>query len=110
MCKILSKNELKATALFCTTAIAAIGAIRALRDMGIKIGGDLSVCTVNDEGLARYMSPSLTCIEMPDPTPYIRMCLEQMQSSDNKWSGSLLTQPSQPEVFIGESTGPVKAR
>ena len=108
MCKILSNKELKATALFCTTAIAAIGAIRAARDMGIKIGEDLSICTVNDEGLARYLSPSLTCVEMPDPTPYIRMCIERMQSHDDEWSGSLLIQPSQPEMFIGESTGPAK--
>jgi DNA-binding LacI/PurR family transcriptional regulator len=108
MCKILTNKELKATALFCTTAIAAIGAIRASRDMGIKIGEDLSICTVNDEGLARYLSPSLTCVEMPDPTPYISMCIERMQSSNNEWSGSLLIQPSQPEMFIGESTGRVK--
>jgi DNA-binding LacI/PurR family transcriptional regulator len=109
MHKILSNKELKSKALFCTTAIAAIGAIRAARDMGIKVGEDLSICTVNDEGLARYLSPSLTCVEMPDPTPYIRMCIERMQSSNGEWGGSLLIQPSHPEMFIGESTGPVKA-
>jgi DNA-binding LacI/PurR family transcriptional regulator len=108
MCKILDKNELKATALFCTTAIAAIGAIRALRDRGMKVGEDISVCTINDEGLARYLSPSLTCIEMPDPTPYIRMCIKRMQSTENEWIGSLLIQPSQPQLFIGESTNPAR--
>jgi DNA-binding LacI/PurR family transcriptional regulator len=109
MCKILDKNKLKSTSLFCTTAIAAIGAIRAMRNRGIKVGEDISVCTINDEGLARYLSPSLTCIEMPDPTPYIRMCIERMQSNDNEWVGSLLIQPSQPQLFIGESTGTAKA-
>jgi DNA-binding LacI/PurR family transcriptional regulator len=109
MCEILDKNKLKATAIFCTTAIAAIGAIRAMRDRGIKVGEDISVCTINDEGLARYLSPSLTCVEMPDPTPYIRMCIERTKSTDNKWVGSLLIQPSQPQLFIGESTGPAKA-
>jgi DNA-binding LacI/PurR family transcriptional regulator len=109
MCRILEKNKLNATAIFCTTAIAAIGAIRAMRDRGIKVGEDISVCTVNDEGLARYLSPSLTCIEMPDPTPYIRMCIERMQSTNNEWVGSLLIQPSEPLLFMGESTGPAKA-
>jgi DNA-binding LacI/PurR family transcriptional regulator len=110
MCKILDKDGLKSTALFCTTAIGAIGAIRAMRDKGIKVGEDISVCTINDEGLARYLSPSLTCIEMPDPTPYIRMGIERMRSSDSdtEWIGSLLTQPSQPQLFIGESTGRAK--
>jgi DNA-binding LacI/PurR family transcriptional regulator len=108
MCQILDKKELKSTAVFCTTAIAAIGAIRAMRDKGIKVGQDISVCTINDEGLARYLSPSLTCIEMPDPTPYILMCIERMLSSEQEWVGSLLTQPSQPQLFIGESTGRAK--
>ena len=110
MCKILDQNKLKATALFCTTVIAAIGAIRAMRDRNIKVGEDISVCTINDEGLARYLSPSLTCIEMPDPAPYIRMCIEKMQpsNSNNGWVGSLLIQPSQPQLFTGESTGPAK--
>jgi DNA-binding LacI/PurR family transcriptional regulator len=109
MCKILDNGKLKASAVFCTTAIAAIGAIRAMRDRGIKIGEDISICTMNDEGLARYLSPSLTCVEMPDPTPYLRMCVERMQSTNNEWVGSLLIQPSQPQLFIGESTGPAKA-
>lgn len=109
MCKILDKGQLNSTAIFCTTAIAAIGAIRAMRNRNIKVGEDISVCTINDEGLARYLSPSLTCIEMPDPTPYIRMCIERMQSADsNEWVGSLLIQPSQPQLFFGESTGHVK--
>jgi LacI family transcriptional regulator len=108
MCKILDNKALKATGLFCTTAIAAIGAIRAMRDRGIKVGEDISVCTINDEGLARYLSPSLTCIEMPDPTPYIRMCIERMQAMNGEWFGSILIQPSQPQLYTGESTG--KAR
>lgn len=70
--------------------------------------GSISVCTINDEGLARYLSPSLTCVEMPDPTPYIRMCIERMQSTDNEWVGSLLIQPSEPQLFMGESTGSAK--
>lgn len=108
MCKILDKNLMKSSAIFCTTVIAAIGAIRAMRDRNIKVGQDISICTINDEGLARYLSPSLTCVEMPDPTPFIRMCIERMRTTDNEWVGSLLIQPSQAQLFMGESTGQVK--
>jgi LacI family transcriptional regulator len=105
MCEVLDKNVLKATAIFCTTAIAAIAVMRAMRERGIKVGEDISVCTTNDEGLARYLFPSLTCVEMPDPTPYIRMAIERMRSTDKEWISPLLIQPSQPELYIGESTG-----
>ncbi len=108
MTAILERKELKATALFCTTAPAAIGATRALHDHGIRVGHDISVCAINDEGLARYVCPSLTCIEMPDPTPYLRLCIERMQAPDDDWMGPLLLQPPEPTVFKGESTAPPK--
>ncbi len=107
MTAILNQSQLKATALFCTTAPAAVGASRALHDRGIKVGEDVSVCTINDEGLTRYVCPSVTCIEMPDPTPYLRLCIERMQSSDGDWAGPLLLQPAEATLFKGESTGPV---
>jgi LacI family transcriptional regulator len=109
MCKILSKSALNTTSLLCTTAIAALGAIRAMRDRGIKVGQDISICTINDEGLARYLSPSLTCVEMPDPAPYIRVCIERMQSADKEWVSSLLIQPSHPQIYMGESTAKARA-
>lgn len=104
--KIIATQKIHATAIFCTTALGAIGAMRAMRDRGMVVGKDFSICTINDEGLARYLSPSLTCIEMPDPTPYIRMCIERIQTPQAAWSGSQLIQPTQPQIFIGESTSP----
>lgn len=107
MTAILKQGRLKATALFCTTAPAAVGVIRAMHDRGIKVGKDISVCTINDEGLTCYTCPSVTCIKMPDPTPYLRLCIERMLSSDGEWAGSLLLQPAALKFFKGESTGPV---
>jgi DNA-binding LacI/PurR family transcriptional regulator len=104
MSDLIKNNQIQATSIFCTTALAAIGAMRAMRDAGIKIGENISVCTINDEGLAKYICPSLTCVEMPDPSAYIRLCIERMQSNDTEWTGSLLIQPSNPPIFKGEST------
>jgi hypothetical protein len=103
--RLLDEGQFTATALLCTTAPAAIGAVRAMRDRGIRVGTDVSVCVVNDEGLGRYMSPSLTSIEMPDPASYLTVCLEWMQRRGEGWIGPLLMQPSQVPLFAGESTG-----
>jgi DNA-binding LacI/PurR family transcriptional regulator len=98
-----------ASAILCTTAPAAIGVLRAMHDRRMTIGaGGISVCVVNDEGLGRFMSPSLTSIEMPDPRPYLSVCMEWLQRSGEGWVGSLLLQPRQVPLFIGESTGPAK--
>jgi DNA-binding LacI/PurR family transcriptional regulator len=99
-------EQFTATAILCTTAPAAIGVLRAMHDRGLKIGaGGTSVCVVNDEGLGRFMSPSLTSIEMPDPLPYLSVWMEWMQRAGEGWVGSLLMQPRQMPLFIGESTG-----
>jgi LacI family transcriptional regulator len=108
MKETLAQNKIEGTAVFCTTAIAAIGAMRAMRECGINVGKDISVCTINDEGLAKYVHPSLTCIEMPDPGPFIRICLERFKATEEHWTGSLLIQPSVASLFTGEST--VQAR
>src|SRR5690606_37999957 len=107
--QLLDAGRFTASAVLCTTAPAAIGLIRAMRDRKIQVGRDVSVCVVNDEGLCRYMSPSVTGIEMPDPAAYLTVCLEWMQRSGEGWIGSLLLQPTQVPLFFGESTGPYKA-
>jgi len=111
MGKILDGNKLKGTAILCTTAPAGVGTVRAMKDRGIRLGRDISICTVNDEGFARYLTPSLTCIEMQDPAPYLRVCLQRIvneKKGKSQWFGPLLMQPQQVLLFKGESAGPVK--
>lgn len=94
------------TALCCTTAPAAIGAMRALRDRKIEVGKDVSVGVINDEGMGRYLSPSLTSIEMPEPDSYLAVCLDWMRRQGSGWMGPLLLQANKLSLFVGESTGP----
>jgi DNA-binding LacI/PurR family transcriptional regulator len=101
----LSEGNASASALFCTTGIAAIGAMRALEDAKLVIGRDVSVCTVNDEGLGRFLHKSLTSLENPPRAQYLGKVVEWMFSGKS-WSGPLLVQPPEVPMFIGESTGP----
>ena len=105
MGRILDAGELTSTSLFCTTAPATIGAMRAMHDRGIRVGSDISVCVFNDEGLGRYMVPSVTCTTMPDPGPYLSVCMEWMHRRGQDWMGPLLMQPDRASLFKGESTG-----
>ncbi|MEX0744146.1 MAG: substrate-binding domain-containing protein [Phycisphaeraceae bacterium] len=106
MGRILDEGQFQGTALLCLTAPAAIGAVRAMTDRDISVGKDVSVCVINDEGLARFMTPSLTSIEPPDPAPYLSVCLDWMIGPSEQWVGSLLLEPSRLPLFVGTSTGP----
>lgn len=102
MLPILQAGDFKATSLFCTTIAAAVGAMRAFHECGYRVGQDVAICTVNGEGMAQYLVPSVTCLELQDLRPYLRVALQWMATGE--WVGSLLVQPSDVEMFLGEST------
>jgi DNA-binding LacI/PurR family transcriptional regulator len=94
-----------ASSLFCTTGPAAIGAMRAFYEGGLKVGVDVSVCAINSEGFGRYLMPSLTALESPPRSLYLRQVSEWM-IGQQEWQGPLLIQPDDIPLFRGESTGP----
>ncbi|MHC5228638.1 LacI family DNA-binding transcriptional regulator [Enterococcus sp. LJL99] len=55
-------NHKEVTALFCASDLMAIGAIRAVKDMGMKVPEDLSIIGFDDIVLASYVTPTLTSI------------------------------------------------
>lgn len=95
------------SALVCTTGPAALGAMRAFYDAGIKVGRDVSVCAVNDEGLGPYLIPSLTSLQSPPRAPYLDKAINWMLHG--VWTGPLLVQPDDVPMFLGDSTGPAPA-
>lgn len=62
--KLLEKKQ-DITAIFCGNDITAIGAIRAIKDLGLKIPKDISVISIDDIDTARYLSPMLTTVHIP---------------------------------------------
>ena len=62
--KILEQQPL-VTAFFCSNDVTAIGAMRAVRDKGLKIPNDISVISIDDIDTAQYLSPMLTTIHVP---------------------------------------------
>lgn len=60
---LLLKN--RPTAIFAFNDSMAIGAIKAIREEGLKIPADISVCGFDDIPVAKFLSPSLTTVCVP---------------------------------------------
>ena len=106
MKSVLEKGAPEFDGLFCTTMAAAMGAVRACLDAGIRPGHDLAICAANGEGISAMLYPTMTSLEAPDPVPYIQYCLEWIAKGNSHWEGPLLLQPDQIPMYIGESTVP----
>jgi hypothetical protein len=104
MKSLLASGDFQADALFCVTAPAAIGAVRAMHEAGVRPGYDVAVCTTDGEGVAEFQIPSLTALELHDPTPHIKNCIHWMLKGGGQWDGPLLMEPVTARLQIREST------
>ena len=94
------------TAVFCFNDIAAIGAIRALRDSGLSVPGDISVVGFDDILSAAYYTPSLTTVRQPLMEMGKRgaqVLLERIANREAPLPPEIIMAP---ELVIRESTGP----
>ena len=53
------------TAVFVGNDVVAYGAIQAVKDLGLRIPEDLSLCGFDDDYLSRYLNPPLTTMALP---------------------------------------------
>jgi DNA-binding LacI/PurR family transcriptional regulator len=98
------------TAIFCFNDIAAIGAIRALKDVGLSVPGDVSVVGFDDILSAAYYSPSLTTVRQPLTEMGKRgaqILLERIADREKQFPGEIVVAP---EFVVRESTGPASKR
>jgi LacI family transcriptional regulator len=96
------------TAVFCFNDIAAIGAIRALKDSGLSVPGDVSVVGFDDILSAAYSTPSLTTVRQPLLEMGKRgaqVLLERIANREQEFPAEITMAP---EFVVRESTGPVK--
>jgi DNA-binding transcriptional regulator YhcF (GntR family) len=104
MKRTLAEGDFEATALFCTTAAGAVGAMRALTETGRIPGKDIAVCAVNGEGYSEFLTPSLTALEAPETTPYLHTCVDWIAEGGRNWIGPLLVEPAEGTVVVRETT------
>ncbi len=98
------------TAIFCFNDIAAIGAIRALKDAGLSVPGDVSVVGFDDILSAAYYSPSLTTVRQPLTEMGKRgaeILLDRITNREKEYPSEIVVAP---EFEIRESTGPANGK
>jgi DNA-binding LacI/PurR family transcriptional regulator len=105
--QLLSRGHF--TALFAYNDISAIGAIRAVREAGLRVPEDISVVGFDDIREAAYHLPSLTTVRQP-----LRKMGEIAAQTLVDRIGGRNDYPSQilidPELMVRESTGKAAVR
>jgi LacI family transcriptional regulator len=97
------------TAIVAFNDLAAIGAIRALREHGLAVPEDVSVVGFDDFEYAAYNAPSLTTIRQPlhkMGNMAARLLLERIRGENGVEKEVAIV----PELVIRESTAPPPAR
>jgi DNA-binding LacI/PurR family transcriptional regulator len=98
------------TAVFCFNDIAAIGAIRALKDAGLRVPEDVSVVGFDDIQSAAYSTPSLTTVRQPLLEMGKRgaeILLKRIANREAPYPAEIVMTP---ELIVRESTGPANGR
>jgi DNA-binding LacI/PurR family transcriptional regulator len=98
------------TAVLSFNDIAAIGCIRALHDVGLRVPQDVSVVGFDDIKEAAFQTPSLTTIRQPlhqMGALAVQTLLEQLRASNSREHPQIAVAP---ELIIRESTGPARSR
>lgn len=94
------------TALFAAADVMAIGAIRALRDKGLRVPEDVSVMGFDDLPLSQFLVPQLSTVEQSVEIMAKRSVEILLSCIENGSSPVAETAPFQ--VHIRESTRPIE--
>lgn len=98
------------TALFAFNDISAIGAIRALREAGRSVPGDVSVMGFDDIQSAAFQNPALTTVRQPlRKMGEIAAATLLRRIAEPKNASLLKTITVEPELVVRASTGRVSS-
>jgi len=105
------------TAFFAFNDMVAIGAIRAVKELGRKVPEEISVVGFDDEAWSEYIDPALTTFRFPREevgATAAKLLLERISSSKGKArkSGETRNEPAptvvlEAELIVRKSTGPI---
>lgn len=96
------------TAILCGNDDLALGVMRAAREAGRDIPGDLSVVGFDDSPPSAYLNPSLTTVRL-DFEGLGRACFDLLHRRLEPQTAPAFPTWSEPELIVRESSGPAPA-
>ncbi len=104
MLEHMMSSDLKGTALVGTTFPAALGAARACWEQDMKVGRDIAISAVNIEAPARFMTPGIAGLDIPDLSSILEHCFGWFLHG-KVWDEPNPLEPRRSTLFRGESVG-----
>ena len=107
--KELLSRKVPFTALFSYNDISAVGAIRAIKETGMRVPEDISVVGFDDIREAAFHLPSLTTVRQPlhkIGALAAKTLVDRIEGKDGHQAEILV----EPELVVRESTGPRSSR
>ncbi|HUB82103.1 MAG TPA: LacI family DNA-binding transcriptional regulator [Bryobacteraceae bacterium] len=99
---LLSANR-KLTAVMCVNDVMAVGALRELRESGLRVPQDISVTGFDNIELAQFCHPSLTTVHIPRQQIGKIICDVLIASQEPPRAQDIVIDP---ELVVRDSTGP----
>ncbi|MDA0238555.1 MAG: LacI family DNA-binding transcriptional regulator [Proteobacteria bacterium] len=106
-CRTLLDRDRSFTAIITLSDIYAIGAIAELRDQGLSCPGDISVTGYNGIRPTKWLSPSITTVDLPKREMGRRMAEIMLHRLKNP-AGEVERIVIRPTLIERESSGPVR--
>jgi len=91
------------TAIACVNDFMAVGAIREIRDRGLKVPRDISVTGFDNLELGKFCYPALTSVHIPRDRIGEMICDVLLQKDRTRAEHKIVIDP---ELVVRDSTGP----
>jgi len=95
------------TAIVCVNDLMAVGAMREIRERGLRIPQDISVTGFDNIKLAQFCYPALTTVHIPRDQIGQNICEVLMPHGETRLEHEILIDP---ELVLRDSTGPAPRR
>ncbi|WP_135550263.1 GntR family transcriptional regulator [Paenibacillus cymbidii] len=99
-CKKLLAFQDPPTAIFATTDHIAFGAIRAIKEHGMTVPGDISIIGYGDSPISKYLTPSLSSVQQNTRL----LGKRAVQTLLFEWDGKPDNERLKPTLIVREST------
>jgi LacI family transcriptional regulator len=100
--KILSKSP-KPDAIFASTIMMGIGVLRAAARLHISIPKDLKIVSMHDSGIANFVTPTLSTVDMPTKEMGIQAVDLLLRSIEGEHPASVIVN-TEPRLIVRESS------